>query len=404
MQIARTPSILDKAFSQVEISLTLNKIEKTLTVSKIVRSVRRRATCISMQSENDRAATHFKALEARFGSGHRQGFSQSMTSTSSSSSSCTSADMEASRRLAREGGGEDESDVAPVLTDEEKKNFNNWDDDDEEDQGEEDERPIIWAPKKKRGVRRSWRILMQRHMMRDNFTPKDREPDLLGDYCPMHKEGEAEADGARQLQQPTTKLHYYRMTREHGLYELIQCALHNSLNCPYYQIGFRLENIGSVICLQFTSARNIENVQAFFIAAVKFYVQAMKSGVRRRINPNFDCAEAMWTRRMFSDESVFITSQSNMKILDLCDWLAYTMINSEDLRLTSEYPIFGHQQRAPFLFSKWKTLNSSPLTKVVELKRLVELPRGRWHHVPLNKLSLYKCERAIAEVPLCDVC
>lgn len=243
--------------------------------------------------------------------------------------------------------------------------------------------PLTYAPRKKKSGKnaefwRRWRKQMARHNL-----PRPREVEKI-----ITPNSFAIPDLGRLPR-------HFKL--DEGLEEANHCKMHNKIYCDAYQLGFRVKDVGSLVCLHFRSALSLTKVQAWFCSLARVYYDLMK---RPDVSGNFTL-QAHWARRIFADETMVVPRSTLAQINDLVDWFATSIVFTDCYHLTTDSPVQGGQDRAPYMFSTWNALNQSPLTELQIMDTGSQLPLGgRWQHVEVGRLSLFKCDTILAEYDL----
>lgn len=163
----------------------------------------------------------------------------------------------------------------------------------------------------------------------------------------------------------------------------MQCVIHNTLDnanakCSQYQIGFRVHNVGSLICLRFSN--HLENdqtvIQQLFMNLCQVYFCKLARG---KHTPK--------KVRMHR----FLTEASAISFNDK-DWIWIDKVTSfmqHSLIATANNEIDSTKQD----FYTWDSLNIDPSIRVIDDDESV--PIYKTHD--MTRISLYKCDTVICE-------
>lgn len=183
------------------------------------------------------------------------------------------------------------------------------------------------------------------------------------------------------------------------LEEASNCLIHNNLCCPRYQIGLRFHNFGSIILLNCTAVRGIRYMQEFFTKMAVIYLTTILSHQSTPPIP----AHIFKPQDLESDVTVHLHSKDLDRINEFALWFAACIQRSpycDIIRPKIGEPFHTSGIMHAPMFCTWDMLNVSPMSLVKEKKNddcpIVE-PAGRWITRRMKCLTLYKCDRPIAE-------
>lgn len=202
-----------------------------------------------------------------------------------------------------------------------------------------------------------------------------------------------------QLLQLTKPIYYraaYWLKDEEELNDAANCLLHNNLSCPRFQIGLRFPNVGSIILLNISSEYNVKEMQEFFTKIAVLYFDT--------INPDNSSpimADIFRPRDLLNVVTVHLQPKDLSKLSDFALWFAACIQRSPFCALIKAR--YGDSLRdngvlhEP-MFCAWDMLNVSPMSVVKGMPTdHSTTPHGRWITRSLKRMTLYKCDRPIAE-------